>query len=265
MLVLLIISFLLIPSAWAKDPPQGPAPLPVLESINIYNFSHPGGKPRSSFTMAFRTVTRNSQIFYEVTAVGKGAFDKYSHAEWTVTSQLVPEGKFIKPLWTQAEIKDFDGKKTIWLETRFDYDKKKIIMTARDSKETTTKNFVYPIKGLTVDYASLHYFLKPFLAEEMRKKDQSFYFLTIEPALYKVNLRFEKNEKLNFPSGPTTALKLRLIPDFGVLSNILDKLVPPTYLWYENQPPYHWLKYQGLETGLHSPHIAAYLGEPEQK
>lgn len=274
--IILLIILLLTPAVRAENlPDKNPALFPAFESIRVLNFSHPSGEPRSSFTMDFRTVNRGPEIVYEITAQGKGAFHKYRDAEWTVISQLISDGEFMKPRWTRTEIRDLTDPKTIWLETRFDYATKKITFSEQNSKQKTIKTYVFPIKGLTVDYASMHYFLKPFIARLPKEKNQSFYLLSIEPALYNVDIKLIQTEKLTLPRGTPpggglaaqaatkTALKIRLLPNFGILDAVLDNLVPPTFLWYEDHPPYNWLKYQGLETGLHSPNISAYLSEPD--
>ena len=78
--------------------------------------------------------------------------------------------------------------------------------------------------------------------------------------MYGVNLEFVKNEVLNLPGGKRNSIKIRLIADFIKLGDeLFDKIIPPTFVWYQDQPPYTWLKYQGMETGDPSPNIIAYL------
>jgi len=45
----------------------------------------------------------------------------------------------------------------------------------------------------------------------------------------------------------------------GILTGLSNALIPPTFIWYAEEGPYMWLQYEGLETGLGSSHIVAYL------
>ena len=66
-------------------------------------------------------------------------------------------------------------------------------------------------------------------------------------------------EILDLPSRKVEAIKLRLIPNLGLLTGVIGSLIPPTFVWYIDQAPYEWLQYQGLETGIGSTHIKTYL------
>jgi len=68
-------------------------------------------------------------------------------------------------------------------------------------------------------------------------------------------------EILDLPAGKVKSIKLRLIPNLGILTGIIGSLIPPTFMWYIDQAPYEWLQYQGLETGIGSTHIKAYLSK----
>lgn len=228
------------------------------EALNIYNKTR---QSRSRFSMDFKTSQQKDRIVYEMHAEGNGGFDKYQNARWTIHSEMIPDGDFIKPLWTRTIINDLTNQNTITSETRFDYPAKKIRITTKESKHPKNKTFVFPLKGRTADYATLCYFLKPFVANQPKEKNQSFYLLTIEPALYKVNLKFVRPEKLTLPLGEKDTWKFRLIADFGILDDVFDRMIPPTFIWYEGHAPFAWLQYQGMETGLHSPDIISTVNE----
>ncbi len=70
-----------------------------------------------------------------------------------------------------------------------------------------------------------------------------------------MNVKYVRPEKLSLAIGQRSAMKIRLIADFGILDEAFDRIVPPSFIWYEDRPPFDWLQYQGLETGLQSPDI----------
>lgn len=236
-----------------------PAPLfPAFESTTVANFYVKTKAPRSTFRLDFKTTDQQGQMVYDIHAEGQGAFHKYRKARWVITSQLKGNRDLLRPLTTRCVIEDLEGQKTVTNETQYDYRQNKIFVTITDPKIKAPIKMTFPLKGPTADYASLSYFLKPLIAKLPQEKNQTFYLLTIEPAMYKVNIKFVAKEELSLLSGKKSAIKIRLIADFGVLDEVLDSLVPPTFIWFEDKTPFNWLQYQGLESGVHSANILAY-------
>ena len=215
---------------------------------------------RCHLISTFKTFQENNQTIFEIKTSGRGAFYKYKNAQILVESRLGTQGDFLKPMTTMIRIVDLDDHRALTRETRFDYEKKKIFIRSFDEKTKVLKNYVFRIKGPTVDYASLFYFLKPYIARLAKNKIQHFYLLSFESRMYGVNLKFVKKEILNLPGGRRNSVKVRLIADFVKVGEaVFDKIIPPTFIWFQDQSPYAWLKYQGMETGYPSPYIIAYL------
>ena len=78
---------------------------------------------------------------------------------------------------------------------------------------------------------------------------------------YRINIKVLGVEELDLPTGKIKAIKLRLIPDLGLLTGLSGAFIPPTFIWYTEAYPYMWLQYEGLETGLGSSHIKTYVME----
>ncbi|MFC1632248.1 hypothetical protein ACFL2I_06815, partial [Candidatus Omnitrophota bacterium] len=143
--------------------------------------------------------------------------------------------------------------------------KGKIYFTAQDAKSNIIKSKTLPIKGRTADYATLLYFIRPFLSHFEKDNYPGFYLVTSEPKLYKLDIQFQKYETLDLPVGKKEALKLRLIPDLGLIAGIFKIFVPTTFVWYEKDRPHAWLKYKGLETGLSSANIVTYISQTTKR
>jgi hypothetical protein len=137
-----------------------------------------------------------------------------------------------------------------------------------DKNGTTTKTAKFPIKGKTTDDVTLIYFLRAYVANRDDPDYKSYYLLTNEPKLYKCNIRVMGEEICQLPIGEKAAVKLKLTGDMGIIDDILDRFVPHTYVWYEPDPPYTWLQYQGLETSVSSTNViislSEYSSEPER-
>jgi len=216
-------------------------------------------EPRSSFSSSIEKVFRDAKIFYKFYQKGNGDYDKYKTITWESAIEMEEKNKFLQVIYSRRTIKDKDGNIIIKHEKRFDYDKQKIYYTASDRNGAIIKKEIFPIKGLTVDNEGLISFMTTFAAHPNDKRYKSFYLISNEPRLYRINVKTMKPEVLELNAGKINAIKLRLIPDMGLLTSISNALIPPTFIWYTAQSPYTWLKYEGLETGLGSAHILAYI------
>lgn len=91
-----------------------------------------------------------------------------------------------------------------------------------------------------------------------------FHLLSNEPKLYKVRLRFHSKQWIETPVGKFYSHRVEMKPDLGFL-NLFGFLVPKTYFWFAVDSPHVWLRYQGLESGRHSPKVVIELSEHEQE
>ena len=213
---------------------------------------------RSELTYRFERT--ESQVF-ELYRSGRGKCDKYQNITWDTTAQLQEKEGFLYLLNSSCTAKDSQGTTIMRYDKEFDYDKKRITWRQRDAAGNIRKEARFPIKGRTTDDVTLMYFLKTYVANRAAPGYQTYYFLSNEPKLYKVNIKVIGTETINLPVGIKKAIKLKLTGDMGIIDDILDKYVPHTYVWYEDVPPYDWLQYEGLETSMQSANVIAYVTE----
>jgi hypothetical protein len=81
--------------------------------------------------------------------------------------------------------------------------------------------------------------------------------VTAEPARYKATATVLGQETVTVPAGTYECVKVELVLHLGHLGLLGKVFVPKTYMWHTAQPPHHWVRYEGLESGLGSPHVVA--------
>ncbi len=220
---------------------------------------------RSELTYTFKRIQSPEKLNYEFYRIGQGKCDKYQDIIWETTAQLNEKDGFLYLLNSSCTAKDAQGKTIVRYNKEFDYAKKIIYWRQLDSEGNIKKEARYPIKGKTTDDVTLMYFLKAYAANRNTPGYQTYYFLSNEPKLYKVNIKVIGTEMLDLPIGTKKAIKLKLTGDMGIVDDILDKYVPHTYVWYEDAPSFEWLQYEGLETSMQSANVVAYVTERSRK
>lgn len=213
---------------------------------------------RSNFSSLVKRFSRDGKVFYKYTEEGEGDYDKYLNITWDIDAEMEGKEDLLYLLYSNRIIRDKDDRVVVKYEKRFDYDKGKIYYTLTDGKGEIIKETSFPIKGYTTDDATMGYFLKAFVAQRGDKRYRRFYLISNEPRLYNITIKVIGTEVLELQTGKIRAIKLRLIPNFGILTGLTGVLIPPTYVWYSEKPPYVLLQYEGLEAGLGTPHIVAY-------
>lgn len=220
---------------------------------------------RSELTYTFKRTLSSDEAAFDFHRTGQGKCDKYQDITWETKAQLKEKDGFLYLLNSSCVAKDPQGKIILRYEKKFDYDKRIITWRQLDADGKIKKEARYPIKGKTTDDVTLMYFLKTYAANRNTPGYQTYYFLSNEPKLYKVNIKVLGSETLDLPIGAKRAIKLKLTGDMGIVDDILDKYVPHTYVWYEDAPPYEWLQYEGLETSMQSANVIAYVTERSRK
>lgn len=259
-LTVLLVFHILLTSYSARAEEATAIPSPKPSKILFYNAT---GTIRAESVLTSKELKQDQKTIYHVTQVNHGDYDKYQNVSWIIESfsERMPD-ESLRPLRTLCTVMGQDGKTVSHQENHFDYEDNIIRVILKDS--VATKNYTYPIKGKTADYATLKKFLQSYIGHLDEPNYKNFYLLTSEPKLYKVNIKLVAKETLKSPFGELPALKLRLIADMSILDDVFDRYVPATYIWYEEQPPHRWLKYQGMETGYRSAVITAYAGENKE-
>ncbi|MCM8773372.1 MAG: DUF3108 domain-containing protein [Candidatus Omnitrophica bacterium] len=220
-------------------------------------------EPRSTLSSTFTKLIREGKTVYKLTQSGKGNYDKYEDITWTVEAEMEEKDGFLLPNYSIHTLFDNTGKTIIKYEKKYDYDKEKIFYTATDANGKVLKNNTFPMKGKTVDDFTMVSFLRKFIPHLNEEGYKTYYLLTSEPKLYKIDIKVIGEETLELPAGKIETIKIRIIPDLGLLTGVAKAMVPPTYLWFTKKEPYMWVKYEGLECGLGSTHIVNYITQSQ--
>ncbi|MFC1621313.1 hypothetical protein ACFL2G_03305 [Candidatus Omnitrophota bacterium] len=232
--------------------------MPETETKEIIYVDKKSDEFRSKLNTSLKKIFKDNRTVYQISSTGKGNYDKYQDVTWETNAEMEDRKGLLYPLYSVTIIKEATDGASIKHEKRFDYEKRKIFYSVSDNQGNTIKEAVFPIKGLTAESTTMTYVLKAFIANRNDKSYRDFYLLSDRAKLYRVTIKPIGKEILDLPSGKVEALKLRLVPNLGLLTGVIGSLIPPTFVWYIDQPPYKWLQYQGLETGIGSTHIRAY-------
>ncbi|MCM8756675.1 MAG: DUF3108 domain-containing protein, partial [Candidatus Omnitrophica bacterium] len=206
---------------------------------------------------------RGGKPVYKITQAGKGDYDKYENITWTVEAEMEEKDGFLLPNYSIHTLVDNSGKIIVKYEKNYDYNKEKISYTATDANGKVLKNNTFPMKGKTVDDFTMVSFLRKFIPHLNEEGYKTYYLLTSEPKLYKIDIKVIGEETLELPAGKIETIKIRIIPDLGLLTGVAKAMVPPTYLWFTKKEPYMWVQYEGLECGLGSTHIVNYVTQSQ--
>ena len=225
------------------------------ENGNIVYINKETSSQRSKSAFSTERTIEDNRIIYKYTARGEGDYDEYKNVVFDIEVKMEEKNGFLYPIYSFNSIKNKDGSLLARYEKNFDYTKQKIYYTVSNAKGTVIENIVFPMKGLTVDGPTMIHFLKTFVAHLGEKSYKTFYLISEKGQLYKINIKNVGVEILELPAGKIKAIKLRLIPELGLLTGIAKSLIPPTFVWYSEKEPYEWLQYEGLETGVGSTHI----------
>ena len=246
-------------TAFADD--FSPAFMPNFEQGSIQYLDKKTSRKRADLKFSLKKISEGETPTYELLRNGSGDCDKYKKITWTNQAEMKEMDGFLYTQYSICGAKDKNGQPIITYKKVFDYEKKKIYWSALDSNGQVIKKATFPIKGKTTDDVTLIYFLKTYVANRNNDDYKVYYMLTNEPRLYKCKIRVMGEEMLELPLGNKKAIKLKLTGDMGIIDDILDKYVPHTYVWYEPEPPYHWLQYEGLETSISSANVIISLTE----
>ena len=256
---ILFIICILTTSVAVSAEETSPAFMPEAEDKEVVYVDKKTGEERSRLSISLRKISRDDRIIYQISSRGKGDYDKYEDVTWETSSEIEEKQNLLYPLQSTTVIKEKSGQVSVMHKRRFDYNRKKIFCSLLNADGNIIEEKILPLKGLTADSATMTYVLKTYIARRNEKKYRDFYLLSDKEKLYRVTIKEIGTEILDLPSGKVESIKLRLIPNLGILTGMIGSLIPPTYVWYIDEPPCEWLQYQGLETGIGSTHIRAYL------
>lgn len=256
-LFLIICLFSALPQARAEGISK--AFMSKQENGEVTYINKSDSSERSKSIFSSERILEDNRVIYKYGAHGKGDYDKYKDVTFYIEAGMEEKDGMLYPLYSINSVKNKNGRLIAKYEKKFDYTKQKIYYTISDIEEKSVKNFTFPMKGLTVDGPTMIHFLKTFVAHRAELSYKTFYLISEKGQLYRINIKDMGSETLEFPAGKIKAVKLRLIPELGLLTGVAKSLIPPTFVWYSEKKPYDWLQYEGLETGVGSTHIIAFI------
>ena len=192
---------------------------------------------------------------------GHGQFSGYSGTiSWTVDSVWIADGT-LRPLRFEKVIKDDRGRTIGTERKRFDPAKGSVRFDReREGSAAESKQLSVPADTLAAEgMAGILGFLPYDHWHPMKM-----HILTNDPKLYELKLEIRGKERVTTPAGEFECYKVELVPELGAL-NIVRSLVPKTYFWFTVAAPHLWVKYEGTENGLGTPHITIELQKYQVK
>jgi hypothetical protein len=215
------------------------------------------GKPLWQSVFQSQKTEHKGKSFLYLKEEGSGIYGKdKKFKSWIAEAYYRLEGTRAVPYQTKLVYKDQKGKTLQTVTKYYDPEKKKAICSI-NGKEKEFK-FTEDL----VDKEILGTALQNYPFEE--KRDVVFHLLTNEPTLYKITVKYRGKEKIKVEGEEILCHKVQMIPDLGLL-NVFGAFVPKTYFWYKATPPYDFVRYEGLESGLGTPYIVLESSEFVEK
>lgn len=216
---------------------------------------------RSKLTFKLEPFKSDEKIIYSYSALGAGDYDKYKTVTWEIKAELEEKGGYVYPLTSLRTIKDSQGNIIIKYQKRFDYEAKKIYYKAFDAIGKVIKEKELRLRNKTIDDATMGYSFSVFVANRDQKDYRRCYIVSDKGKVYKTKIKAIGPQDLEIAGKTIKAIKFQLIYDLGVASSAVGAFIPKTYVWCTQAPPYLWLQYEGLETGLGSTNVRIYLSK----
>lgn len=257
-ITLLVIVFL---SGSAYPENQSETFMPAHQKATVVYVNKDNRNYRSQVSVVLKKISDKPTQTYQLEKKGKGAYGKYEEVSWLQNALMEEKNGQLYTKQSSCILKNKDQEIIFRYSKDYDYQNGKIYWRKLNGQGKLIKKVNFPIKGKTCDDITLPFFLKKYVANLGDKNYRYYYFLSNEPKLYKTIIFPKGEEELDLEIGKINAIKIQLRGDMGIVDDLLDKFVPQTFVWYSKNPPYIFLKYQGLETGFPSDHVTATVTE----
>ena len=194
-----------------------------------------------------RKTDRNGQTVIVYSEKGAGIYgNSGEYKYWTSDSLYLLNNKTLIPVGGRLVFKDKNGARAQTLEKKYDQQSKKVTVTVSGK----VSQFDFAGDLLDKDILPIGVMNYPF----DEKRDFVFNFLTNDPSVYRMTLKYLGIENVTIGAKTYECHKLQMIPDLG-LANIIGAFVPKTYFWCTVSFPHTIMKYEGLESGLNTPYL----------
>ena len=231
-----------------------------LSGAEIFKIKYIGGKEKrqearekSSGRVLWKSenstekMVQDGKLYLYITEKGEGIYGKdRSFKSWESNAYYLYDGTTVIPDQAKKVYKDEKGN-VIQIIEKFYHPEQKTIIVKVNGQE---RPFEYQDDVVDQDLLATAIGNYPYA----EKRDFVFHILTNEPRLYPMNVKYVGEETLTVAGQSVASYKLQMVPDLGAL-NIFGAFVPKTYFWFSKAPPYNFLRYEGLESGLGTPYI----------
>ncbi|MCA9401879.1 MAG: hypothetical protein KC713_09640 [Candidatus Omnitrophica bacterium] len=202
---------------------------------------------------------------YILTKNSYGNYERYTDIQWRSRSQLTERnGK----LYVEESTTIFEtriGELIKKIEKRYDYATRRSEFIEYDNNGRVIRSRSFVIQGPICDDVTLNQFLRAWILSQenfdplqpQRTKIPNIFLMTNEGKVYNVVVIYKGTENIMVHHRSIKAQKWQLMADLGPLTQAAASFVPPTYVWFEDNPAFQWIKYQGMESGYQSAYIEA--------
>ncbi|MFH1039107.1 MAG: hypothetical protein V1789_10625 [PVC group bacterium] len=174
-----------------------------------------------------------------------------------IESRFTLTGGQLAPLRSRETIRDQAGEVVNTLEITFDRERGEVRTQTVSGRGGIIRSDRFTLEPRMVYTQELWLLLRSFPFPRPGREDgeMTCEILTGKPASYSLLIQYDGREDVTTPAGTFSCHRLRMIPDLGVLT-WLGKLAAPTiYLWFTIEPPHHWIRYAGPESGPGTPEV----------
>ena len=233
----------------------------VFISFFFFTFFICGAISSTSYAEQFRVPSKRQDETGKIVAKEKGGANRWEaiwdtnwyeqDVEWTSVGVWSADF-FFEPIEAKSVTRNLKGN-VLWEETKY-FDRKYEIakFVRKDFNKGDDIDKVIEIKPDTLILEGMVEALRSFPFKENRVVESS--LLTNAPKFYDVEFKPRGREVVKTKEGDIECYKIEMIPNLGILG-IFKVFFPKTYFWFAVDPPHRWVKYEGLENTIGSPHI----------
>jgi len=233
--------------------------IPRQQSLEVVVNINKTDKEHARNNIRIKKIGENDVNQYYIQSNGSGDYGKYKNVSWEKEAVVKEDKNHLKTIYSQMIIKDKKGDIVAHYKNSYDYENGLIEFEKSGKSDFDYIKKEFSLKGPVCDDVTMIHFLKNYTANLGKKGFNYFYLLTNEPKLYKVKIKEIGKDILIINNKRKESVKLQLMADLGPLTDISAKVVPPTYVWYENKAPFNWLQYEGMDLGFRSENVKATL------
>ena len=208
------------------------------------------GTHRSTINFTFEKIKPE---MFRLVQKGRGDYDTHRDVTWETESIVELKDNLFRPLKSSRIIHDCDGKNLKELHLDYDYTNDLIFFTVITPNITIKKKF--PLKGLTVDGSNL----LVLVAKLIENRKDSFYLMTDLANMYRINIKYDKDQTANFKGKSVETVRVRMFPAMGIFDTFLENTITPSYGWYTKATPCKFLRYEGKEVDRDSKNVITFV------